>query len=644
MIRDASVWSPTIPSAAARQFVRHRGPVTAVALALGDSRVISSGYDGAVGMFDLATGEVALLGYHRHLVNRVVVAEHGRIAATCSSDYTVGLWDLQTGQPLRQLLGHYDDVEDFVFIDDRLGASASRDRRIIVWELDTGRIVRILEGHERDVLALAGHDGRLYSSGDDMTLRVWELATGRLLATWGPFEAETDTCALVPDRGRAVLGCDDGHLRVFDVATGKLLADLPGHRSGIKKVAVSPLTGDVLSAAYDQRVIVWDADTLAPKLEIPASRGVWERSLCWSADGRRILAGTFDGKVVSLDANTGELQAELGRDDAGPGNACLNDIGCTPSGVTVAVSDDGLIRVGQLLGERELEASWQTTIEPTGARVLMNAVQLSPDGRFAAAGTHDGRVLIYALADGEAKLHAVAELGCGPINTLDYRRIGAGGDRWELFAGCYSGAIVALDRSGAVLRRIELHEGAVKSLRIHLDGDQGISCGADGLLLSWSVDGAPLQRFIGHTAIINDVDLDHHGRRVASVSRDFSLKIWELDTGRLLFTRSLGRRSLKSVCFWSANRVIVGDYWGQLCAVDLDTGACRKADVARNGLSALARCGDGIVAASYAGEAVLLDPQTLDVRRRLIAMQQRLDPPSDGWELRAVAREESVRA
>jgi hypothetical protein len=90
--------------------------------------------------------------------------------------------------------------------------------------------------------------------------------------------------------------------------------------------------------------------------------------------------------------------------------------------------------------------------------------------------------------------------------------------------------------------------------------------------------------------------------------------------------------------------VLVGDYWGGLISVDLDTGAYTRRQVTRNGLSALARCGDGVVAASYTGEAVLVDPQTLDERTKLVAMQQRLDPPSDGWELRAVAREEQVHA
>src|SRR2546421_5783168 len=51
---------------------------------------------GAVGLFDLGSGDVQLLGYHGHLVNRVVVDRSGKRAASCSSDYTAILWDLRS--------------------------------------------------------------------------------------------------------------------------------------------------------------------------------------------------------------------------------------------------------------------------------------------------------------------------------------------------------------------------------------------------------------------------------------------------------------------------------------------------------------------------------------------------------------------
>ncbi len=250
----------TGPEAAVDGFTRHRGPVTGVAMIPGSRKVVTSAYDGAVALFDTENGRVELLGYHLHLVNRVVVSDDGRRAASCSSDYTTCIWDLATRRPERVLRGHSDDVEDFLFIGDQggkgddLGVSASRDHRILIWNLATGNILRVLEGHEKDVLSLGYHDGRIYSSGDDKTLRVWDLTTGKLLSLWGPFENETDTCAIDPLHQRAILGCDDGCVRVFDTTNGALVKEIAAHTSGIKKVAVSPTSGDILSSAYDQKV------------------------------------------------------------------------------------------------------------------------------------------------------------------------------------------------------------------------------------------------------------------------------------------------------------------------------------------------------------------------------------------------------
>ena len=61
------------------RFVRHRGPVTCAAGIPGTDEVVTSGYDGAVALYNLTSGSVELLGFHRHLVNRVVVDAGGHL-------------------------------------------------------------------------------------------------------------------------------------------------------------------------------------------------------------------------------------------------------------------------------------------------------------------------------------------------------------------------------------------------------------------------------------------------------------------------------------------------------------------------------------------------------------------------------------
>ncbi len=58
---------------------------------------------------------------------------------------------------------------------------------------------------------------------------------------------------------------------------------------------------------------------------------------------------------------------------------------------------------------------------------------------------------------------------------------------------------------------------------------------------------------------------------LASVSRDFTLKVYRLADGRMRHSVSLGRRSPKSMCFVDEHTVIVGNYWGELIKFDLET-------------------------------------------------------------------------
>ena len=230
------------------------------------------------------------------------------------------------------------------------------------------------------MLSVVSFGGRLYTSGDDMTLRVWDLATGELVQTWGPFETETDSCAVDPIRRRAVLGCDDGCLRVFDLDSGALVAEIEAHSSGIKKVAVSPVTGDLLSAAYDQRILIWDAADLQQKASARIAAGDLGAVVQLVAGRGSVLAGTFDGTVLEWDATTGKVPAR-GRRHRGQ---CLFERGRRRRSRR---SRRGERRRPGAAGPvvASPNRNGPRAIEPQTGRILMNAVTFDP-------GTGSGRV------------------------------------------------------------------------------------------------------------------------------------------------------------------------------------------------------------------------------------------------------------
>ena len=253
---------------------------------------------------------------------------------------------------------------------------------------------------------------------------------------------------------------------------------------------------------------------------------------------------------------------------------------------------------------------------------MMNAVTLDPWSDRIIAGGHDHRLHVFSRTEQKLTPLETIALGHGPINSIrvtnykDYE--GA------IFAACYSGAIVRIAPGEYDVQAYPLHDGAVKALRLHPREAFGVSCSADGGLMTWTLDGRPIQGFPGHTTIVDDVDFSPDGTRIASTSRDFTVNVYDVKDGRLLHSLEIGRRSPKSLCFWDSETVLIGDYWGALLKLDLRAGTVARSTIAENGISSLSRRGNELVASSYDGGVYVITIQDLSVRSVYREMYQRI--------------------
>ncbi len=164
-----------------------------------------------------------------------------------------------------------------------------------LWDLATGKLLRTFEGHREGVLSVAiSPDGRRALSGSyDKTLRLWDLATGKLLRT---FEGHTDwveSVAISPDGRRALSGSRDETLRLWDLATGKLLRTFEGHTGSVESVAISPDGRRALSGSRDETLRLWDLATGKLLRTFEGHTGSVE-SVAISPDGRRALSGSYE--------------------------------------------------------------------------------------------------------------------------------------------------------------------------------------------------------------------------------------------------------------------------------------------------------------------------------------------------------------
>ncbi len=112
---------------------------------------------------------------------------------------------------------------------------------------------------------------RLVSASWDKTIRIWDVASGKLLRTIEEPESAVRSVTFSPDGRRLVSGGEDHTIRLWDAETGVELATLRGHQGSVTSVAFSSDGSILASASADKTVMMWELEEASPtKPAVPA--------------------------------------------------------------------------------------------------------------------------------------------------------------------------------------------------------------------------------------------------------------------------------------------------------------------------------------------------------------------------------------
>lgn len=279
-----------------------------------------------------------------------------------------------------------------------------------------GRLVPLDNGHENSLLAVAASpvDNRVASGGNDKTVRLWDINTGK---ETGLIQTDTFVYSVrfSPDGNRLAIGDNDGNLYLHDFGLG----NTSRQRLGGRITAVEFDSEGELLFVLGSEVVVLEAETGSRIASAPSAEA-YQGSLAVSVD-RHVVGSALSifasetFKVPSawvfrnqkLDACREIFSQEMGH------RTMIHAVATSPYGNLVAAESGGVIRLWDLQEQSKL------AIEMPGRS--SSQLRFSHNGKWLASAEWDG-VRVWEIGSGRLLLILNADVYQVP--SIDFLRDG----------------------------------------------------------------------------------------------------------------------------------------------------------------------------------------------------------------------------
>lgn len=580
------------PTAKASLLDGHTGSITAVQFDATGTRVATASQDGTARIWRIAagvpTGKPTVLEGHMGTVADIALSNDGRWALTGGADTLGKLWDLRA-RPVARDFTHPAAVDHVGFSPDaRVALTASADGIVTVWKLTVAQpeLAGLADRRGNGKGAISALALRGPNAGSKSAARTWAVATAGdgSLRTLDPTKIDKTIEGQViaaHTAGFVALGVDatatfaatggtDSTARIWDLAErapGGPTKVGRGHQSKVVDLAMNAAGTRILSGGAEGDARLWDIGS-EPRLReiavMPVHKG--KVAVAINPDGRYGATASEDGivRLWPADAAGPEIphQAYTGH------TAEVNDVVFGPDGrVLVSVSNDKTARVWRMSDDPARDvvvlphtdvvthaaigpgSRWLITAtigrlnlwdldskDPAGASLALEghdrdilSIAMSPDGKWAASGDANDRVVLW-------------ELGA----EVKQRRLKQHDDRIESLAFSPDGrwlASTGKDRQVVVWRLTSKHPeddpivltghtASVGELAWSTDGKWLYSGDNDGAVRAWPIERSnPIAESMvldGHSDLLSGIAVSADGAGLATASYDGAVRLWPL--------------------------------------------------------------------------------------------------------------------
>jgi WD40 repeat protein/nucleoside phosphorylase len=551
-----------------------------------DGETIAAGYENkSLILWDFRTGGLkAAFESHSAAVTAVAFSAHNSWVASGSRDSHVRVWDVVTRDqiPLKTYSHPPGTVTAIVFSPDgTLLAAGNENGSLVVWNNSTSAVLHLLDAHSASIIDLdiSQDMAQLASASCDTTTKIWDIATGQLNSriaprSMGPPKG-VSKIRFLPKSTLLVSGSRDGTVRIWS-DLGASLATIGSPSGPVDDLNVrddgvlSTVSEFVFKTCQLREYGPWSSRGLRAiagreSLELApqyADRGRRKRdtldySLCFAPDGKVLATGGHSSMVRLWCCETGRLLHSLS--------------GHHDRNTSLAFSPDG-----NTLASGSLDASvviWNATTGKLSRRLFGHVTKVikivfSENGTVLASTSSDGYIQLWSSSSWTL-LQAIrledfsSTLPCSIDFTSDCR--------FAVF-GLQSGGWGVWHSN---TDSIELHNQmsiSADNIRFTPSASAVVTAFDDHVMFWQPTRGIIIDRVGGHTDKITEVAFSRDGSRLATSSKDGSIRLWDVESMTLLnVLRGEGSGAL-SLAFSSEGTILASGFAdGSICIWKLDS-------------------------------------------------------------------------
>jgi WD40 repeat protein len=393
-----------------------------------DGKRFISGYErNAPQIWDVASWRmIEQVGKSEAQAGCFALSPTGKVLATGAQD-GVYLWDVNSGKQIRVLKSQFTrPVYSLAFgPDGKMLASLHNDHAVALWECESGK-ERSISGHRGEVTGVTfTADSKVVMTAGDMSVRSWEVSTGKELWQYGITGGWVLSMSLSPD-GRT-LATGSSNVSLFDVQDRKAPRFLPVPNQSLYYALAFSHDGKILATGgTDQKIRLWDVSSAKQLREYPSHANGRTSSLMFASGSKFLASAGDDGLVCLWDSfSNKEIRRLTGHDSAihtlalsgdgkllasghADGAAVLWDVATGKTLYRFAGEKPGVFAIafspnGSLLatGGNEIDlwevVTYKKVNHYPGHLSLTSSLAFSPDGLKLVSGSHDTTALIWSI-------------------------------------------------------------------------------------------------------------------------------------------------------------------------------------------------------------------------------------------------------